>query len=131
MGVPTWLRGWKRSRSERTSGEVEQGRSEAGEGVEGVARGSFPLVNRSVPDLSNVFRVPLAIHTRPACLRSAHRPPASIFLFKISLEKSYTYIYIYISIRLFINLLFFLHLEIFDEPARLISSTKGGGNIHG
>lgn len=115
MGVPTWLRGWKRSRSERTSGEVEQGRSEAGEGVEGVARGSFPLVNRSVPDLSNVFRVPLAIHTRPACLRSAHRPPASIFLSKISLEKSYTYMYIYISIRLFINLLFFLHLEIFDE----------------
>lgn len=37
MGVPTWLRGWKRSRSERTSGEVEEGG-----GVEGVARGKLP-----------------------------------------------------------------------------------------
>ena len=128
MGVPTWLRGWKRSRSERTSGEVEQGRSEAGEGVEGVARGSFPLVNRSVPDLSNVFRVPLAIHTRPACLRSAHRPPASIFLFKISFEKSYTYMYIYIY-RYYLLIYYFFCIWKF--LTRAFSSTKGGGNIRG
>lgn len=77
-GCPDVVAWVERSRSERTSGGVGR----RGKGLKEWQGGSFPL-NRSVPDLSNVFRVPLAIHTRPSSRvssRSARRPPASIFL---------------------------------------------------
>lgn len=104
-------------------------KSRRGEGLKEWQGGNFPLVNRSVPDLSNVFRVPLAIHTRPAFLRLCDFDFSLRNIARITSPPTlciYVYIYMYISIEEDYLFNFLEKLRIWKFLIGIRAWTKGG-----